>query len=133
LTGLWVQRITTALTSEPPELFGATTMTVQALDLGIVIPVSLLLGAAVLRHRPLGRLLSAAWVVTYVAMCLAIASMLVSSWTAGHALEVMPLAVFAVAAVGGCVVGARMYRAMTERLPSSSDIRATAQSQPAIG
>jgi hypothetical protein len=126
LTVLWVERIVQGL-SGPVTLHGETTLTIQALDLGLVVPASVIIAILALRRLPFGLAAAAAFAVTFTALCAAIGSMLVSAWLVSGVLELVPIVVFALAAVGGLVIGLRMYAAVRKDRsvpvadPSSSD------------
>ncbi|MCZ7555976.1 MAG: hypothetical protein M5R41_06190 [Bacteroidia bacterium] len=110
LTGMWVTRILEVLKHDSgPELFGMTTMTVQALDLGIVVPLALFTAVLAWRRRPSGYLLCSVVVVKSFAMAAAICAMLLSAWAVEGAVELPPLIIFAAAAVASAWLGARMY------------------------
>lgn len=112
LTLLWVGRIVEGLTAPIPVLHGETTMTVPALDLGLVVPVVIVLGVLVLRGNPGGLLAAAAFAVTFVALSSAIASMMVSAWivTGDLASSLPPMFIFSAASLAGLVVATRMFR-----------------------
>jgi hypothetical protein len=110
LTVLWIGRIVDGL-SGPVTLHGETTMTIQALDLGLVVPASALIAILALRRRPAGLAAAAAFAVTFTAMCAAIGSMLVSAWLVAGVLELPPILVFGVASGAGLILGARMFTA----------------------
>lgn len=111
LAVLWLGRIAQGLGGNlDGVLHGETTMTIQALDLGLVIPVSVLIAVLAWRHHPAGTLAAAAFVVTFVAMSAAIASMLISAWAVTGVLELPPIVLFGLATAAGCAVGVRMYR-----------------------
>jgi hypothetical protein len=97
-------------------LHGQTTMVVQAIDLGLVVPLCLFTGIAALRSRPIGYLLCTVFVVKAAAMASAICAMLVSAALVEGRLEAAPFAVFASAALASILLGARMYRSV---LPDS--------------
>lgn len=110
LVGLWAARIAEGLVASPPTLHGETTMTVQALDLGLVVPVSVVIAAATLRRHPAGLAAGAAFAVTFVMMSAAIATMMVSSWMVTGVSALPPIVVFGVAALAGLWITVRMYR-----------------------
>jgi len=111
LTLLWVQRVATALAGDlaPGGLTSETTMTVQALDLGLVVPTSVFIAVLAWRRSPAGYMLAAAYAVTFVAMASAIVGMLLSAWAVEGALAVPPVAIFGLAAAAAVALGARMY------------------------
>jgi hypothetical protein len=108
---LWGQRIAAGLRGDwkTAMLFGGTTLVVQALDLGIIVPLAVACGVLVLRRRPAGYLLSSIVVVKMVAMAAAICAMLVSAAVVEKTLEVGPFVLFAAVAVLAAVLGIRMY------------------------
>jgi hypothetical protein len=91
---------------------------VQALDLGLIVPLALFTGVAAWRGSAVGYLLGSIVAVKAVAMAAAICAMLLSAWAYEGKLEVAPLAIFAaVAGVSGWL-GIHMYRSV---LPGPSD------------
>jgi len=115
LVVLWAARIADALAAAVPSLHGETTMTVQALDLGLVVPISLLIAVAALRREPAGLVAAAAFAVTFVTMSAAIASMMVSSWIVTGVSALPPILVFSAASLAGLWVARRMYGSATAR------------------
>jgi hypothetical protein len=124
LVGLWAARIAEGLVASPPTLHGETTMTVQALDLGLVVPVSVVIAVATLRRQPAGLAAGAAFAVTFVMMSAAIATMMVSSWIVTGVSALPPIVVFGAAALAALWVTVRMYR--SARQPDAMlDVHAT--------
>ena len=116
LTALWAGRIIQGLGGDLTGLLhGETTMTIQALDLGIVVPTAVLTALLVLRRHPAGMAAAAAFAVTFVAMSAAIGSMLASAWLVTGVLELPPIIVFGAAAVTGLGIGIRMYASAPPR------------------
>lgn len=110
LVAMWAARIAQALGSETGgTLHGETTMTVQALDLGLVIPASVLIAVLALRRVPAALAAAAAFSVTFVAMSAAIASMMVSASIVTGTLQLPPLVIFGLAMGAGAVVAVRIY------------------------
>jgi hypothetical protein len=111
LTLLWVQRVAIALGGDlvAGGLTSETTMTTQALDLGLLVPASIFIAVLAWRRSPAGYALAAAFSVTFVAMALAIVGMLLSAWAVEGALEVAPVAIFGLAATAAVALGMRMY------------------------
>lgn len=126
LTVMWAGRIVDALGSDiPPQLHGETTMTVQALDLGLVVPVSLIIAVAALRRHPAGLVAAASFSVTFVAMAAAIAAMMVSSWMVTGVPAIEPIVIFGVACLLGMGVSTRMLRSL---VPPATRVRERTQS-----
>lgn len=109
LVVMWTGRIVAGLRGEDEVLYGMTTLTVQALDLGLIVPLCMWTGAALLRGRPIGHLLAPVLAVKGVAMAAAIVAMLLSAWVVEGRPEVVPLVLFSTLALAMTVVGARMY------------------------
>jgi hypothetical protein len=110
LTIMWLQRIALALGGQSDLLMGETTLTVQALDLGLVVPASVLSAVLVLRRTQLGYALAAAFGVTFVAMTTAITGMLLSAWAVEGSLEIVPVTIFALASLSATRLLVLIYR-----------------------
>ncbi|AUX48228.1 uncharacterized protein SOCE26_097590 [Sorangium cellulosum] len=112
---MWTQRIATGLSGQLQGLLhGQPTLVVQALDLGLIVPLAVFTGVALLQRRPAGYLLSSLFVVKGFTMAVAIAAMLLSAWAVEGALEVVPLAIFTAAAVVALLLGAGIFGAVAE-------------------
>jgi len=136
LTLLWAERIATGLQAGPtPTLLGETTMTVQALDLGLVVPVSVLVGIAVWRRVPVGMVAGEAFGVTFVAMSFAIAAMMVSASIVTGVLQLPPIVMFGVAGAAGLLVVGRMYTSAALDVPAgeSTELTSTRVAEPTVG
>jgi hypothetical protein len=113
LTVMWVGRVFGALTDGiDGVLLGETTMTVQALDLGLVVPVSIAIAVMTWRGHEPAMVAGAAFTVTFVALAAAITSMLVSAWFVDGVVEVGPIAIFALAAAAGAWQSVRIFRSI---------------------
>ncbi|WP_434424703.1 hypothetical protein [Nannocystis pusilla] len=115
LVGMWTQRVAVGLRSETPQLFGMTTMVVQALDLGLIVPLCLWTAVTTWRRRPVGYLLSALLVVKGFAMAAAIVAMLLSAWAIEGEPELPALIVFILLAAMLSWLGLRVYTAAEPR------------------
>jgi len=112
LVVMWTQRIATGLAGdlEAAGLHGETTMVVQALDLGLVVPISVLIAALAWRRTELGRVLASAFLVMSAAMAAAIVAMLLSAGLVAGTFELPPIVIFGAYLVAMAVLGLRMYR-----------------------
>jgi hypothetical protein len=120
LTLSWLSRIGQALGSGVDGLLlGETTMTVQALDLGLVVPLSIVVAAIAWRGSQVAWAISAAYSVTFVAMTGAITSMMVSASLVEGVVEVVPLAIFGSAAIVGLWLAIRIFRSIIPEATSS--------------
>jgi hypothetical protein len=108
LTVMWLARIADGLASETPALHGETTMTVQALDLGLVVPLSVVIALAVWRRVPVGLVAGAGFGVTFVMMAAAIAAMMLSASIVTGVPQVPPITVFGLAGAAGLLLLARI-------------------------
>ncbi|MBI5028672.1 MAG: hypothetical protein HZB48_07695, partial [Actinobacteria bacterium] len=97
-------------------LLGTPTLTVQALDLGLVVPLSLATAVLVWRRHRAGYVLGALFTVKAVTMAGAIVAMLVSAWMVEGTLEVVPFAIFGAVTTFAGVLAARVLLAVPDRL-----------------
>jgi hypothetical protein len=113
LVAMWTGRIVPATAGKiDGMLLGQTTMVVQALDLGLIVPFSVFTGLAALKRRPIGYLLSAALVVKGAAMAGAICLMVISAWVVEGQQQAVPLAIFGAATGVSLWLGLRIYRSV---------------------
>jgi hypothetical protein len=127
LVVMWLARIVAGLRGDlaAAGLAGETTLTVQALDLGLMVPISLLGAFLVWRGSAIGRALATAWSVTFVAMAAAIVSMLISAALVEGQLEIVPVAIFGLFAVVAAWIGLRIYRRLGADAPHRLTVRAS--------
>ncbi len=110
LLGMWGGRIAAGVAGdlEAARLEGATTLAVQALDLGMIVPAALATAVLVWRRRPWGYLMATVLAVKGVAMSAAICAMVVVAGAVEGHLEGAPLAIFGVAFVATGLLSRRM-------------------------
>lgn len=118
LVVMWVPRIAAGIAGDPvgANLLGTPTLTVQALDLGLVVPFSLATAVLVWRRHRAGYVLGALFTVKAVTMAGAIVAMLVSAWMVEGTLEVVPFAIFGAVTAFAGVLAARVLLAVPHRL-----------------
>jgi hypothetical protein len=110
---MWLARVVAAMNGKiEGVLLGQTTLVVQALDLGLVVPLAIFTGVTALRRRRIGYLLSSVVVIKGVAMAAAICAMLIAAWIVEGALEIMPFVIFAAAAAVALWLAIRIYRSV---------------------
>lgn len=99
LVVMWSQRIAAGYRGDfaGAGFQGMPTLTVQAMDLGMIVPLALATAVFAWRRRPWGYLLASVFAVKGVTMAGAICSMLISAAMVEGRLEVGPFAIFAVA------------------------------------
>ncbi|MBX3032162.1 MAG: hypothetical protein KF809_18615 [Chloroflexi bacterium] len=113
LSLLWLGRVMGALRDGVQGvLLGETTLTVQALDVILVVPLLLVAGVGAWRGGQSARAFGAAMVVAFAMMAGAITSMLLGAWVVEGVLELPPVILFGGAAVAATVIGLRMYRSL---------------------
>ena len=125
LTLMWLARIWQVMGGDTALLEGETTLTVQALDLGLVVPISVLSAVLVLRRSRAGYLLASAYCVTFAVTALAITGMLLSAWSVEGTLEVVPIAIFGLAAVAAAAIAWRVYRVPRAEVDERTGFRTT--------
>jgi hypothetical protein len=130
LAAMWLPMVLTNLTATTVEpLDGATTLVVQALDLGFLVPLGIFTAVLVGRRAPVGYLLASVVVVKAVAMATAIVAMLLVEGAETGELAVPPIVLFALTAGAAAAIGSRVFRSVLVAGPvaaSGSAARAVA-------
>ena len=84
LTIAWLGKVLPPiLQNTPPVLDNATTFVIQAMDLGLIVPLAVLSGILLLRRSAWGYLLSSVFVLKAIALGLAVSAMVVNMTLAG--------------------------------------------------
>lgn len=98
---MWSPRISKGLAGDlsAAGLLGTTTLAVQALDLGMIVPLAILTAVLLWRRSPAGFLFGPVLAIKGATMALAICAMLLSAWRTEGVVEVLPLAMFGLVAV----------------------------------
>lgn len=113
LAAMWLPMVLLNLTATTVDaLDGATTLVVQALDLGFLVPLGLFTAVLVWQRAAAGYLLASVIVVKAVAMASAIVAMLLVEAAETGELMVPPILIFAVTAVASAAIGWRAFRAV---------------------
>jgi hypothetical protein len=112
LVVMWTGRIAAGLAGdlETAGLHGETTLVVQALDLGAVVPTALLISALAWRRTAIGYVLASVYVVTSIAMSAAIVAMLLSAGIVEGSFELPPILIFGAFLAVLLGLAVRMYR-----------------------
>lgn len=118
LVAMWAQRISAGLRGdwEAAGMYGMPAMSVQALDLGIIVPLALVTGILAWRRHSWGYLLGPVFAVKGVTMAGAICAMLISAAIVEGSLEVGSFAIFATATA---LFGALAWRMLASIKPGS--------------
>lgn len=122
LIGMWSPRIIAGYTGDlgKASFMGMPTLTVQALDLGLIVPLAIATGVLVWRRRPWGYLLAPVLAVKGVTMAGAICAMLLSAWNVEGRLEAAPLALFAGTAIAFGLLAWRMLASVKAERPAEA-------------
>lgn len=122
LVAMWSQRIATAYRGDfaGAMFLGMPTLTVQAMDLGMLVPLALTTAVLSWRRRPWGFLLAPVFAVKGVTMAGAICAMLVSAALVEGSLEVAPFAIFASATAAFGVLAWRIFASVKPAEESST-------------
>ena len=113
LVGMWVPLIARTVTeTSVTELYGGTTLVVQAFDLGFLVPLGLFTAVTVYRRLPVGHLLSAVVIVKGASIALGIAAMLVVEWATTGEPQLPPITVFALTAAASLAIAVRLYQGL---------------------
>ena len=111
LGGMWLPLIAGTLTdTSVPQLYGGTTLVVQAVDLGFLVPLGLFTAVTVYRRRPVGHLLSAVVIVKGASIALGIVAMLVVEWLTTGEPQLPPIVLFGLTSLAGLAIAIRIYR-----------------------
>jgi hypothetical protein len=113
LGAMWLPMVLMNLTATTVDaLDGATTLVVQALDLGFLVPLGIFTAVVVWRRAAVGYLLASVVVVKAVAMATAIVAMLLVEAATTGDLMLPPIVIFTVTAVGSAAIGWRVFRSV---------------------
>ena len=93
-------------TGAPPAgLESAITMVIQALDLGVIVPTSLVTAALLLKKQPWGYALSSVVLLKILTMGTALIAMIISQMIAGVAIDPLVSTIFVLISLGGIILG----------------------------
>jgi hypothetical protein len=101
----WLGRIApTVLQDQPPMLENVTSMFIQAMDLGLIVPLCVLAGVLLLRKEPWGYLLASVSLLKFLTMGIAVALMGVNMARVGAPDSMPMLVIFATLAMANLVM-----------------------------
>jgi len=109
---MWLGRIAPSMKGDIPpaglEIY--TTLVIQAMDLGIVVPAAFISGMLLLKRKPLGTVLSGVLLMKFFTMGLALDAMMIMMVRAGVTLSTAETAVFVtITAVGLLATGLMFF------------------------
>ena len=113
---MWLGRLGPALSSgvAPYGLDANTTLFIQVMDLGLIVPLMVLAGALLLRQRPLGYLLASVALIKFVTMGTALIAMIVGELLAGVAVSAVEAAIFVLMVGASLTMAALLWRNVSE-------------------
>lgn len=114
---MWLKRIVAGLQGDLEEgmLLGQTTMVIQALDLGLIVPLAIFTGMLVIKRKPLGYLLSPIVLVKAMAMAGAILAMLISAWITEGGLDTAPFVLFLIIFIISVILTIQTFQSVHEK------------------
>lgn len=112
----WLGRIVPALRAGTPPygLESYTTLVIQGLDLGLIVPAAAIGGAQLLKRRPLGYLLASIVLVKGLTLALAVSAMAVNMKLAGVAVKTEEMVMFPLLTVVGFVMTVVLLKNVSE-------------------
>lgn len=116
LTMAWLGLVVPAILkgTPPAGLESAITMVIQAMDLGVIVPTSLITAGLLLRRRPWGYTLSSVVLMKILMMGTALISMIVVQVLAGVAVDPVISVVFALISLSGIVLAVVTLRSIRD-------------------
>jgi hypothetical protein len=98
--------------TQPAGLDSATTMVIQVLDLGVIVPTAVLTASLLWRQNPWGYTLASVVLVKMLTMGAALIAMVIGQLLAGVAVDMVVSAIFVVISLAGIVLGIAMLRSV---------------------
>ncbi|MGG6310492.1 hypothetical protein [Paenibacillus macerans] len=113
---MWVGRIAPSLSggAAPIGLEHYTTLVVQALDLGFVVPAAMLSGLLLLQRKPFGLLLSSILCVKAVTMLTALTAMIIGQLAAGVHMAAVEIILFPAFNLAGIAIAILLFKHIKE-------------------
>jgi hypothetical protein len=93
-------------------------MFIQALDLGVIVPMMILAAVQLLRRRPFGYLLTSVALLKFVTMGLALDAMIVGQYLAGIPMAPAEAAIFAVISLVSIAMAVIVLRSVRKQSAS---------------
>jgi hypothetical protein len=112
----WLGRIVPAQLNgtTPIGLSTSTTLFIQAMDLGVVVPMMILAAVQLLQRRQFGYLLTSVAILKFVTMGLALDAMILGQYLAGVPMSVAEIVIFPIISVVAIVMAAIVLRAVRQ-------------------
>lgn len=121
---LWVSKIAPTWISSlsPLGLEHYTTLVIQAMDLGFVVPTAIISAVLLQQRKPLGYLLSSVVLIKGIALLISITAMIISMMISGVATSIIEITVFGILDIFGIYV---LWRLLSQ-IKSSHTIKTSA-------
>ena len=111
----WLGRIVPGMSGGiPAGLLTNTTLFIQVLDLGLIVPLMVLAGVLLLRRQPLGYLLASVALIKFMTMGTALVAMIIGQVLAGEVVPMVEAAIFVLMAIAGITMAFLMMRDLHE-------------------
>ena len=93
---MWMAKIIPTIGTNivPVGLEHYTTLVIQGMDLGIIVPAAMLSGVLVLRHRPFGYLLTSVIILKAITMLTSLSAMIISMAMSGVNMAIVEVVMF---------------------------------------
>lgn len=95
---LWMSKIIPTIINRiiPQGLDHYTTLVIQGLDLGFIVPIALLSGVLLIKRKPFGYLLSSVIIMKGFTMGAALTAMIIGQYLAGVAMSIIEITMFTI-------------------------------------
>ncbi|MBV6449464.1 MAG: hypothetical protein MHPDNHAH_00174 [Anaerolineales bacterium] len=111
----WLGRIAATFTSGAiPALENVTSMFIQAMDLGIIVPLCVLSGSLLLHRQPWGYMLASVSLMKFLTMGIAVSLMGFNMARVGATVSAVELTVFPIITLANLVMAALLFRSIAE-------------------
>ena len=127
LTLAWLGRIIPPLVQgQTPPLENATTLVIQAMDLGLIVPLTFLAGLWLLQRRAWGYLLASVAVMKMLTLGAAVSTMAINMALTGVAISPVELIVFPMLTLVNLVLAVLLLKCVEQKMEASSSSGAAA-------
>lgn len=120
---LWMKKIIPTITNGtiPLGLEHYTTLVIQGLDLGFIVPIALLSGVMIIKRKPFGYLLSSIIIMKGFTMGAALTAMIISQYFAGVSMSIIEIIMFPMISLLICYCMILLLKNINNSLPKQID------------
>lgn len=120
---LWMKKIIPTITNGtiPLGLEHYTTLVIQGLDLGFIVPIALLSGVMIIKRKPIGYLLSSVIIMKGFTMGAALTAMIISQYFAGVSMSIIEIIMFPMISLLICYCMILLLKNINNSLPKQID------------